>query len=331
MVHWSTVGKVEVRYKRVLARKKTNMTILYLLFLQALASCYFQNNTTLTFVNKSSYNIDSIVVDGSRAIKLIKLPKGESRSVNVQAININKSGEGAFPFYAYFNGRQLPGYWGSHEYGELNSHDEKFFIFDNGISSIEKPLVKPKEFKLFFYNASPSSIDTILSSNNTIIKINETTPRSLEIVYDYTKIEKSKEFIIVLSGKKLQKRLDFHDFENWNYCQESLHFANDTLKPGSLGWKEPLEFIIDVEVKISPPLDSITIESNSLIKIYNFQQPKYKRIVLDFKKLKESPYMSINTGRKKYSIDLSKHNFSNIYIHQKIYTLNEDGLKCLTE
>ena len=307
----------------------TNMKIFYLFLLLALTSCYGQKNKTLTFVNKSSNQIDSIVVIENKNINLGKLNVGQQYSKHLTNVKFSTNNEGIFSFVAYLNDKKFTGSWGFHDFGMFSSSQEAFYVFDNGISYSDKKLIKPQEFKLYFYNTTEKNIDTILSPNNSIIKINERTPRSIEIIYDYNKFESSPEFIAVLSADKMSLKIDFHDFCNWNNNQAFLNFSNGKLKEDPLEWKEPLEYIIDLQIKIQIPADSVVIESIALTKTYNYDQPKFKKIVFDFNKLKQNPIVKVKVGNKNYTINFSSHDFSNIYDHQSIYILEEQGIRSL--
>ncbi len=187
---------------------------------------------------------------------------------------------------------------------------------------------QPKDFTVYFYNASNKSVDSFLNYNNAIKKINELSPRSFEIIYDYAKIEKTKDFSVIISGESKICKID-HDFDNWNSSQAFFHYENDSIKRGSLSWREPLEFIFDLEIKLPYPSDSIRVESNAIIKTYYFKQPNYLQVVFDFQKLKYNPIFKVVALNKEYIIDLSSHDFSNIYLHQKIYYLDDKGIRSL--
>ena len=305
------------------------MKVFYLFLLLALTSCYGQKNITLTFVNKSSNQIDSIIVIENKNINLGKLNVGQQYSKHLSNIKFSTNNEGSFSFIAYLNDKKFTGSWGFHDFGMFGSNQEVLYVFDNGISYSDKQLLKPQEFKLYFYNTTEKNIDTILSLNNSIIKINERTPRNIEIIYDYNKFESSPEFIGIFSADKMSSKIDFHDFSNWNNNQASLYLSKGKLKEGPLEWKEPLEFIIDLQIKIQVPADSVVIESTALIETYNYSQPNYKSIVFDFNKLIQNPIIKVKVGNKNYTINLSSHDFSIIYDYQSIYFLEEQGIKSL--
>lgn len=227
-------------------------------------------------------------------------------------------------------GKVFIGSWGFHDYGVLASKNEVFYIFENGISSTDKELQKPKEFNLYFYNASSGKVDSFISRDNAIIKITERTPRSFEVIYDYNKIEKSKEFSIMIDGKKRSSPIQ-HDFSYWNNAQTNFLFENDSLKTGVLPWREPLEFIFELIVKIPVPSDSVRAESDAIVKTYYFKKPNYLWIVFDFKKLKANPVFTVTVANKRYRVDLSSHDFSNIYYNQRIFFLEEKGIRSLTD
>jgi hypothetical protein len=198
---------------------------------------------------------------------------------------LNTNNEGAFPFAVYRKDKTFTGTWGFHDLGMLSSKKETFYIHDNSITSTDKGLQKPKEFKLYFYNASFQLVDSIIDTNGAIIKVNESSPRNIEVVYDYDKIEHYKEYAIAIDRKRWSSKID-HDFSNWNNTQTFFYFENDTLKKGSPPWREPLEFIVDLQVNLQFPSDSVIVESNAIVKSYYFHQPKYVKIVFDFKKAK---------------------------------------------
>lgn len=299
-----------------------------LLFLASL-SCSGQKSTTLTFMNRSSNDIDSIVIQAPVRIVLGKLVPGQQYAKTL-SVRIDTHNEGIFPFLVHQNGKVISGVWGFHDFGMLSSANEVFYIFENGISSTDAPIPKPKEFTIYFYNASSRALDSFINSNNAIRKIIERTPRSFEIVYDYNEIEKLKKFAIAIDSKQKNSTID-HDFTNWNYNQTFFYFENDSLKKGTLPWKEPLEFIVDLEVTLPFPSDSLKAESDAIVKTYFFKQPNNIKIVFDFRKLRQNPVFTIISPDKKYTIDLSSHDFSNIYSHQKIFYLEKDGIRSLID
>ena len=297
--------------------------------LLAFTSCHCQNNVSLTFVNKSSFAIDSIVIQKPEKVIIGKITVGQQFSKSLNDVQLNTNNEGIFPFAVYQKNKVFTGTWGFHDFGMLSSKMETFYIHDNGITSSDKPLKKPAEFKLYFYNVSSKLIDSIIDTNDAIIKVNESSPRNFEVVYDYDKIEHYKEFAIAIGRKRWSSKID-HDFSNWNNAQTFFYFENDSLKKGSPPWREPLEFIVDLQVNLPFPSDSVEVESNAIIKTYYIHQPKYVRIVFDFKKLKQNPVFTVTAKNKKYQVDLSSHDFSNIYSYQKILYLEEKGIRSLS-
>lgn len=293
-------------------------------------SCYGQNTSTLTFVNKSQLKVDSIVISKPDRVILENLPIGQQYSKSLTNILINSNRESAFPFTVYLNGKTLTGTWGFHDFGRLALKNETFYIFNNGITRTERQLEKPKNFIIYFYNASTKSVDTFFSGNNSIKKVTELSPRSFEIIYDFDNIQKSNDFSVIINGERKSSNID-HDFNNWNINQTFFYYENDSIKTGALPWREPLEFIVDIEVKLQFPSDSVKVESDAIVKNYYFNQPNYLKIVFDFKKLRQKPTFIIVAANKKYTVDLSSHDFSNIYSNQKIFFLEETGIRSLTE
>jgi hypothetical protein len=306
------------------------MKILLPFFLFVVASCHSLNNVSLTFFNKSSFAIDSIVIQKPEKVIIGKITVGQQLSKSLNDVQLNTNNEGAFPFAVYRKDKVLTGTWGFHDFGMLSSKTETFYIHDNSITSTDKPLQKPKEFRLYFHNASSQLVDSIIDTNGAIIKVNEFSPRNFEVVYDYGKIEHFKEFAIAIDKKRWSSKID-HDFSNWNNNQIFLYFENDTLKKGTSPWREPLEFIVDLQVNLPFPSDSVKVESDAIVKTYYFHQPKYIKIVFDFKKLKPNPVFTVIAKNKKYQVDLSSHDFSNIYSNQKILYLEEKGIRSLTD
>lgn len=302
------------------------MKTIFPFFIVFFCSCYGQSSTTLKFVNKSQSEIDSIVILKPDRVKFGNLSVGREYSKSVANVLINTNHEGAFSFIVYLKGRALTGSWGFHDFGMLGSTSETFYIFDHGINTTDKPLEKPKDFKVYFYNASANPVDSIINVNNSIKKVNELSPRNLEIVYDFDRIQKLNDFSVIINGQRKNSRIDY-DFDNWNNSQTFFHYENDSLKKGSLPWREPLEFQFDLEVKLPIPSDSVKIESAATVKTYYFKQPNYLKVVFDFKKLRQNPIFKVQASNKEYIVDLSSHDFSNIYSHQLIYYLDEKGIK----
>lgn len=305
---------------------KTLLPAILLLF----TSCFGQSSTTLTFVNKSNWEIDSIVLFKPDRVVLKKIDVKQQYSKTLDYIQINTNREGAFPFTVYTKEKTLLGSWGFHDFGMLISKTEVFYIFDNGINTTGTPIEKPKELKLYFYNASNESINSFFAFRNTLKEVKELSPRSFEIIFDFDSIEKSNDFIVIINGKRKVCKIE-HDFNNWNDNQTFLYYENNSIKKGNLPWRKPLEFRVDIENKLQFPSDSVKVKSNALVKTYYYKQPNYLSVVFDFDKLKQNPIFTIEVANKKYTIDLSSHDFSNIYLHQKIYFLDENGIKSLTK
>src|SRR5215218_1698916 len=97
---------------------------LFLLF--AFTACNSQNQSTLTFFNKSSYLIDSIMIQLDKPVTIGQLKAGESYSHNFSNIEINSGREGQFSFKVFTHGKVFLGLWGFHDYGELAVNHEEF-------------------------------------------------------------------------------------------------------------------------------------------------------------------------------------------------------------
>lgn len=302
------------------------MKTIFPFFIVLFYSCNGQNTTTLTFVNKSQFVVDSIVIFKPHRVTFEKLSIGQEYSKSLDNIQINSNREGAFTFTVYTKRKTFTGTWGFHDFGILGSKAEKFYIFDNGINSTEKGLEKPRDFTVYFYNASSKPIDSFVNVNNNIKRVNELSPRSFEIVYDFDKIQKLNELSVIINGERKNSKID-QDFDNWNINQSFFHYENDSIKKGSLPWREPLEFQFDLEVKLPLPSDSVKVESIATVKTYYFRQPNYLKVVFDFKKLRQNPVFKVKASNKEYIVDLSSHDFSNIYSHQLIYYLDDKGIR----
>jgi hypothetical protein len=75
----------------------------------------------------------------------------------------------------------------------------------------------------------------------------------------------------------------------------------------------------------------VKVESNAIAKTYYFHQPNYVKVVFDVQKLKQNPVFTVTAKNKKYQVDLSSNDFSNIYSYQKIMYLEEKGIRSLTD
>lgn len=304
-----------------------SMKLSVVVILTAFSSCFSQNNTSIIFMNNSSHEVDSVVLQHAKKEITGKIKPGENYTFKLENIVLDNGREGGFGFSVYTNKKIFSGGWGFHDFGGFARHSETFYIYDNGINYINKPIVKPSEFKLYFYNYSSETIDSIYSLNNSIIKTNEYSPRNREIVYNYNKLENNPWLLIRLSGKEYRKKIIFPT--DWNNNQSFFSFLNDSLVYGTKSWTEPLEFIIDLEIKTSDNIDSVGIESESIIKVYNFTQPKYKRIIFDYKRFKTNPSFKIYVRNKIFTGRLSNDEFSNVYFNQKIFFLYENGVRNL--
>src|SRR5829696_2540299 len=96
-------------------------------------------------------------------------------------------------------------------------------------------------------------------------------------------------------------------------------------------WRGRLAFLVDLQENIAHSLSLITLQSPAVTKVYDYYKPKDKSRVFNFKKLKAAPIVQVHVRGKQYTIDLTKHDFSNIYSWQKIFFLEPDGIRSLTD
>jgi hypothetical protein len=301
------------------------MKSVFVILILFVCSCQGQDACTLTFINSSDLPIDSIVLQKPDKLIFGKLAAGDRYTKTIEDITITTNNEGLFLLSVYRGGKVLSTTWGFHDFGMLASSHETFYIFQNGISKTEKAIEKPKEFGVYFYNASEQSIDSIINIEKSIIKIKEYSPRNVEIIYDYASIEKIKSFSIS-ANKKVSSIPIHHDFDNWNYNKTFIFYQNDSLKAGSPVLKEPLEFIVDLIINIPISSDSVKVESPALVKTYALKKPNSLRIIFNFSKLKQHQTIRISTAGKIYLLPLDAKDLSNIHYNQKICYLEEKGI-----
>ncbi len=82
---------------------KIFLPLLFFIF----SSCYNQNNTTLTFVNNSSFQVDSIVIRENKNHNLGPLRAGQQYSKYFPEIKINTNNEGIFSLPKSVRGERL--------------------------------------------------------------------------------------------------------------------------------------------------------------------------------------------------------------------------------
>lgn len=72
---------------------------------------------------------------------------------------------------------------------------------------------------------------------------------------------------------------------------------------------------------------SVKVESDALVKTYALDKPNSLRIIFDLRKLKQNRTIKIITANKTELLTLEAKDLSNIHLNQKIFYLEENGVR----
>jgi hypothetical protein len=292
-------------------------------------ACRGQSNTTVVFVNKSSDVIDSIKVLERGWIRIGPLAPGQQDSCAL--INPSNSVDrGAYQVEAFLSGRKLVSMCGFYFYGSFSEVREKIYVFDNGISHSGKPLQKPKELKLYFDNRSDEKLDSLVNDRQVIVRIDESSPRRIDVIMDYAKAEQSRQFKVVMNGRVHTVDLGFHDFSNWDNTNINILYDQDGLHQNFTPqeWPKPLEIWVEIDIELPIPADSVQVVSPIITATYNTTEPNnYKRVIFDYRKIKDNPLFTVAAMGKTYTVDLRTLDIDNVYTKQKFLWLSEKGIR----
>lgn len=294
------------------------------LFILLFSSCKGQREIELVITNRSSSLIDSVVINFPGQYKAELIRPGLAKKMVIDVSSVNSYQEGIHSGLIFVGSKRYRFNWGFHDWGSFATKTDRMYFFEHGINYEDKPLEKPKTFTVFFYNYSNKAIDSIFNSNDAIIKLNERTPRNLEVVYDYQKIKAKPEFLVSMDGRQYRFPLDDHHFDDWNLTREILSFENDSITLYKTP-RHPLEFIVDIQIDVNIPADSLGVDASGITKIYRISN-RFLRIVFDYAQFKLNPEFVISSDALSFSGDLHGYNFSSGQTNQVLFILKGDGL-----
>jgi hypothetical protein len=293
------------------------------------SGCFGNTRTTVRFVNRTSYAIDSIKVGERLWVRTIPLERGQEDSCELTSPR--HSYPGAYPVAIYFNGKKRLDACGHYDYGMFSYKEQTLYIFDHKISDKDKAPERPRKFGLIFGNGTDEPIDSFINERNNILRIDEKSPRLYFITMDFDRAARDKQLKISIGGRVKTLDLSFHDFDNWDNTEELVEYNSKGLGPsipsGRLVPDAPLEIWVEIMNDLPIPADSIRITSPIITAVYNVVQPNQKRIIFDYRRIKDNPLFTVSAMGKTFTVDFRTLDVDNFYSTQKEFRLSEKGLK----
>ncbi len=286
---------------------------------------FFINNYTFlkaqaffTVVNKSDFNIDSIILSNYEKSIKFKIYSGDKFSFYNQ-FEYTSHSMVLFDYKVYLNNNVFKGQLLN---GDTQGTDT-IFVFNNGIYNEDVKPIKPKELFINFYNFSNKKLISANNSNNALLDINERSPRFFWLIFDFEKLEKDPIIHLKLNDSLFVLNLNAYKFNNWNNSNVSAYFKSDSIFIKRIDFNLTPEYVVIFEFleldKENP--GKLKFFNKSFLKSYYHHSITYNgiRAIFNFEKLKQRPIIKLKYKNKKYKIKLTEHDFSQAYYHKKDY------------
>lgn len=189
-----------------------------------------EKNVQLMITNRTSYEIDSVVISHPAMVKK-KLKAGDSVRFDINTTTINSYKEGIQSGYVFFNKRKIFFQWGFHDWGHFGAKPERVYVFNHGINHLDRDTKKPEVIELFLLKPG-NNVDSIYSTGNPILFGKKDSSGTIKVVFDYTKFENNPVLSIRINGMEHEKKITSHDFENWDDNRIWLYYDKGTIKDG---------------------------------------------------------------------------------------------------
>ena len=196
-----------------------------ILLLATLISCFgcsgqeASKRITINLTNRSNTAIDSVAFPHNRLVLKDRITKNETKTFEVDVSGVDTKTEGRLPVIVFTGNMKFRAAWGFHDWGDFVKKDEHFYIFDNGINSVDIPLQKPAVLEIIIINKTTNKIDSITSTAITQIKRRET---YIELLLNYDKAKQDPRLTIFQNNTPITFSLE-HDWQNWNINQEFVY------------------------------------------------------------------------------------------------------------
>ena len=175
----------------------------------------------VTITNRSDSNIDSVLFPLTKS-KWINIPPGKSKKDFVDVSDVQSGHEGLLPLLIYQGSKKINWSWGFHDFGYFNEK-ERYYVFENGINTVDVPLRKPDTLTIIFINRTNNKIDSFRANSLKSYKFRQTYH---ELVFAFSEFQKDPNFMIYQNKIPIKASVD-HDWNNWNSNQEFLYLYNN--------------------------------------------------------------------------------------------------------
>lgn len=310
--HWNSIQ----RAKNFGLLKSSAMKLLIVLLLLIVSRDVFCQ-AAITIFNRSSWDIDSIIVVGNEPVNFGRLEQKSEKRFFVNMHQANFHSFAPFYFKIFANGVVFPRQW------QKSGFTDTFYFYNKGINVIDAPLVRPSTFRLSVLNAGSRNLDTIIDYNNSIREITEISPRRRVVIFDQLKLDSNRNILFNFNDTTLSADLSFHEFNNWADSVNSIYIENDSVFIGPRLNKTPLEYIVDLYIE-GIPIESVGVQSNDVVRTYDLM--KYftvKRLVFKYEDLILKHSFRIKVGRKTHLVKLSE---NDLKLEGKYYFVSKDKI-----
>jgi hypothetical protein len=285
----------------IFIRMKTSTINLIIIITLFTANSYSQ--VSLTFSNKSSSTIDSIVIKVKKNIKIERIEAGLTKTVFVGVDQANFHSFVPFSFFVYSPTLNTEMQW------QKTGFSDTIDFYDHGVEKYGKEPRRPEKFWLYVINNTSEKIDTIYAANNAIKYTEESTPRSIKVVLDHKQAEIDKRVYIKAGQKLYTANLLDWKFNDWNEVHGISYIYDDSILTQRRKNAKQFEFEIVFDIRDELSWKKVQIKSRHLQKIYIDNNGKTIRAVFDHAGFIAEPEFEVKIGKKIHQINLREKEF----------------------
>jgi hypothetical protein len=201
------------------------LVLVFVVFFCISCKSQVKKDAVIYVTNRTRTNVDSVVLqlNGKKHIEAVS--PGETMKYIVPAISLSGYDEGGFPMNIYIAGKQFRSYFGLHDWGQFFREEERFYVFDHGINTIDEPLRKPVELTMYLVNNCKKKVDSV-SIEPQLLKSRDSIKNGEKLLLNYSLFEKDPYIKVYQSGTSYRIRIE-NEWGNWNISQKFVFLYDD--------------------------------------------------------------------------------------------------------
>jgi hypothetical protein len=285
---------------------------LCLLMLFVLMGHFGFSQQVLTFCNKSTLPVDSVVIDGSNERNIFDIPANRCTDFLVPTSWITH-GAVVCNYKVYFKD--------SYYTGQVFKGASNFTI------NLDKSFLSQSDFTVLVNNTSKRKIDSVFFPCCSIDSNYNVTPRVKAYLVNQKDLQKNPQLKFVIAGTNHTVSLDSAELKNFSSSTTTI-WINDT---AILNIVPPFSEFVEFQIILQPAkrdvdLSSIRIKSPALETIKLLSSSAGMVISFNLDKLRKKSTVIVEFESKRLKIKLSKGDLSETYFGRKYYFVSRDSI-----